>query len=91
MKAFLAILTACALTTDLHAEDAKPLAPTHANVTYGPHERNDLDFWKADGDGPRPLLVFIHGGGWAETKRRSLAHFSPIWPRESRVHPSITA
>jgi acetyl esterase/lipase len=64
MKVFLAILTACALTTDLHAEDTKPHAPTHANVPYGPHERNELDFWKADGDGPRPLLVFIHGGGW---------------------------
>ena len=39
-------------------------APTHANVAYGPHERNVLDFWQAQGDGPRPLLVFIHGGGW---------------------------
>jgi arylformamidase len=46
------------------AADPKPLPPTHANVPYGPHERNVLDFWKADGDGPRPLLVFIHGGGW---------------------------
>jgi len=40
------------------------LAPTHANVVYGPHERNVLDFWQAKGDGPRPLLVYIHGGGW---------------------------
>jgi arylformamidase len=39
-------------------------APTHANVSYGPHERNVLDFWQAPGDGPRPLLVYIHGGGW---------------------------
>jgi acetyl esterase/lipase len=23
-----------------------------------------LDFWKAEGEGPRPLLVYIHGGGW---------------------------
>ena len=46
------------------AEEAKPLAPTYANVPYGPHERNVLDFWKAEGEGPRPLLVYIHGGGW---------------------------
>jgi acetyl esterase/lipase len=39
--------------------------PTHAEVSYGPHERNVLDFWRAAGDGPRPLLVYIHGGGWA--------------------------
>jgi len=40
------------------------IPPTHANVSYGPHERNVLDFWQAKGNGPRPLLVFIHGGGW---------------------------
>lgn len=39
-------------------------SPTFANVSYGPDERNVLDFWKAEGEGPRPLLVFIHGGGW---------------------------
>ena len=39
-------------------------APTNENVSYGPNERNVLDFWKAKGVGPRPLLVYIHGGGW---------------------------
>jgi len=38
---------------------------THSNVAYGPDKiRNSLDFWQAPGDGPRPLLVNIHGGGW---------------------------
>lgn len=46
------------------AEEPQPLPPTYANVSYGPHERNVLDFWKAEGEGPRPLLVYIHGGGW---------------------------
>ncbi len=41
-----------------------PTAPTHADVVYGPAKRNVLDFWQAKGDGPRPLLVYIHGGGW---------------------------
>ncbi len=40
------------------------LAPTHADVSYGPNNANVLDFWQAKGDGPRPLLVYIHGGGW---------------------------
>jgi acetyl esterase/lipase len=49
----------------LRADDAsKPLPPTAADVSYGPNQRNVLDFWKAPGDGPRPLLVHIHGGGW---------------------------
>ena len=42
-------------------------APDHANLRYGPHERNVLDLWLAKGDsaaGPRPLVVYIHGGGW---------------------------
>ncbi|MEX2581190.1 MAG: alpha/beta hydrolase [Verrucomicrobiales bacterium] len=40
------------------------LAPTHADVPYDEHERTKIDFWKAEGEGPRPLLVYIHGGGW---------------------------
>lgn len=40
------------------------IAPTEANVKYGPYERNVLDFWKARSDKPTPLIVFIHGGGF---------------------------
>ncbi len=55
------------------AEDAKPAkpkpvpqtpAPDLADIAYGPHAENVLDLWQAKGDGPRPLLVYIHGGGW---------------------------
>jgi acetyl esterase/lipase len=40
------------------------LKPTVANVAYGTHERQVLDFWKAESSGPTPLLFHIHGGGW---------------------------
>jgi len=43
---------------------AKSFSPTHANVSYGPHDSNVVDFWQAEGDGLRPVLVHIHGGGW---------------------------
>ncbi len=50
------------------AQDAKPVppavAPGIADIAYGPFPENKLDFWRAEGDGPRPLLVYIHGGGW---------------------------
>ncbi len=46
------------------AAEEKPAGLTYADVPYGPHARNVLDFWQADGDGPWPLIVFIHGGGW---------------------------
>lgn len=38
--------------------------PTLANVAYGTHERQVLDFYQAQSDKPCPLLFFVHGGGW---------------------------
>ncbi len=61
------------------ADEAKQLPPTSADVSYGPHPRNVLDFWKAEGAGPRPLLVYIHGGGWTGgDKKQDTAHYLPF-------------
>ena len=38
--------------------------PTFADVKYGLHERNVLDFYRAKSDKPTPLVVYIHGGGF---------------------------
>ncbi|MEI7534599.1 MAG: alpha/beta hydrolase [Verrucomicrobiae bacterium] len=38
--------------------------PTLANVKYGEHEREVLDFWQAKSAQPTPLVFYIHGGGW---------------------------
>lgn len=46
------------------ADEEAELKPTAANVSYGPDELNVIDFWKAEGEGPRPILIHIHGGGW---------------------------
>lgn len=40
------------------------IPPTHANVKYGPHERNVMDVWLAKSDKPTPVLFSIHGGGF---------------------------
>ncbi len=42
----------------------RAVRPTNADVKYGPHRRNVLDFWQAESDEPTPLLVSIHGGGF---------------------------
>ena len=47
------------------------IAPTLANVAYDVHERTVLDFWQAEGEGPRPLHVFIHGGGWIQGDKKT--------------------
>lgn len=52
---------------------------TRTNVSYGPDQRNILDFWKAAGNGPRPLLVSIHGGGWITgDKTQKMPAFQPF-------------
>lgn len=40
--------------------------PTLANVSYGDHARQVLDFWKAPSEKPTPVLFYIHGGGWVQ-------------------------
>ena len=78
--AALFLITLVAFTSTLHAEDdAKPASATYANVSYGPHAMNVLDFWQAEGHGPRPLLVYIHGGGWTGgDKQQDPKNFRPF-------------
>ena len=59
----LALSEACAQPT-LKAELPKP---DHADVTYGPLQRNVFDLWlPRTGSQPRPLVIFIHGGGFRQ-------------------------
>lgn len=50
--------------TQLKLPPPPPVPPTGANVKYGPHERNVLDFFQAKSEKPTPLVFCIHGGGW---------------------------
>jgi acetyl esterase/lipase len=34
------------------------------DVAYGTHERQKLDVYVSKGDGPFPLILWVHGGGW---------------------------
>ena len=47
-------------------------APTYVDIKYGPHERNVIDFYKAESDQPTPLAVFIHGGGFRGGSKKNL-------------------
>jgi hypothetical protein len=49
------------------------LEPTYANVAYGSHELNVLDFWQATASSPTPLVVFFHGGAFRAGSKDSLA------------------
>src|SRR5688500_9520140 len=50
---------------------AKP-APDLADFKYGDHPRNVLDLWRPKGDGPFPLVLYIHGGGFMGGDKKSL-------------------
>lgn len=47
-------------------------APTHANVSYGEHERQVFDIWLADSSKPTPLAIYIHGGGFKSGSKEKL-------------------
>lgn len=68
------------LQADLRKRGLGPSAlgpkPTVVAAQYGPHERNVLDFWKADTTGPAPVLVFIHGGGFVAGSKDQVDPYS---------------
>jgi acetyl esterase/lipase len=61
-------------------EEPLPPPPTVADVRYGEHERQVLDFWKAGSDKskPAPVLFFIHGGGWNAGDKSRVAKFFKV-------------
>lgn len=48
--------------------------PTEANVKYGDHERQVLDFYKAESNTPTPVVFYIHGGGWQNGDKKSVGN-----------------
>lgn len=74
MKRLVLFLTVCLFNGGSFAADAPPAAaatalstqppPTMANVAYGTHPREVLDFWQAKSGERTPLVFHIHGGGW---------------------------
>ena len=49
---------------------------TFSEVSYGQHERNILDFWKAKSESPTPVAFVIHGGGWKGGSKERLPRFA---------------
>ncbi len=41
------------------------------DIVYGDHDRHRFDFYEAaNGDDAKPLLVFVHGGGWTRGDKK---------------------
>jgi acetyl esterase/lipase len=69
--AFIVLLAPSVAQVRKKAAAERPV-PTYANVSYGTHERQVLDFWQAKGDQATPLVLAIHGGGWQNGDKNSL-------------------
>jgi acetyl esterase/lipase/lysophospholipase L1-like esterase len=49
-----------------------PIPPTFADVAYGSHPQQLLDFWQAKSSKPTPVIFQIHGGGWIHGPKEAL-------------------
>lgn len=52
--------------------------PTIPGVKYGDHNRNVIDFWRADSETPTPLVFVIHGGGWRGGSKELIHKFVDV-------------
>ena len=83
MKSILILLALCVFSLSAAGQSVEQKArkpsepqrsPTQANVAYGAHERQVLDFWRAKASRPTPLVLHIHGGGWVNGDKARVAH-----------------
>jgi acetyl esterase/lipase len=61
---FMALFLLLFCTAAPAQQEATVPAKTYNDVSYGDHPNQVIDFWKADVDGPAPLVIYIHGGGF---------------------------
>lgn len=52
---------------------------TLVHKAYGEHERQGLDLFMPPGEGPFPLLVFVHGGYWQLGDKSDWSFLAPEW------------
>ncbi len=83
-----AVANSAALLADFDARSARQRAamPQHLGLSYGPAERNRIDYFAADK--PGPVLIFIHGGYW-QMRARETFSFLAAGPLAHGIHVAL--
>ena len=63
---------------DAPVYDSSVPKPTLSEISYGEHERQVMDFWKAKSDRPTPLVFVVHGGGWTGGAKEYVHRFADV-------------
>ena len=66
------VSSAVAIGYSQSLQQAPRLTPTTADFAYGDHERQVLDFYRAESSSPTPLVLYIHGGGFTGGSKRGI-------------------
>jgi arylformamidase len=53
----------------------------HRDLAYGSHKQRNLDIYPGDGDGPRPVHVYFHGGYWRAQDKANYAFIAGMLVR----------
>src|SRR5476651_1952991 len=78
-------------TTPILAGDAK--IKTENKIVYGKGGDVDLELdlaMPADGKGPYPAIICIHGGGWKAGNRQSLSKLTELLAKKNFVAVTVT-
>ena len=93
LSVLLCLLTSFSMADDKKGKPAKQappvIKPTLADVPYDDHKMTVIDFWKAEGEGPRPLHVYIHGGGWIGGDKKSGWKDAKTWLDKGISYASV--
>lgn len=72
------LITVTASAQNAPAYDKSVPKPTLSGISYGEHERQVMDFWKAESSSPTPLVFVIHGGGWMGGEKERVNRFADV-------------
>ena len=69
MKLFLLLISLLNTCIFVFGKQNAGVAPTVKNIAYGDHEKEKMNFWRYESEGPVGVLLDIHGGGWMGGKK----------------------